>query len=838
MPELNYYTNVRTIYNRLFVTGYDKRGRRFREGYMDFSPTLWVNSQTPSEWKTIHNEPVKPIEFENIREMRDFVKNYKDVSNMTIYGNISPEYMYISSLGEQPFDIDKIRVANIDIEVGSEMGFPDPKLASEKFTAITVHIDEMFHVFGIDNFETDREDVQYYFCADEKILAEKFLSFWEKMDADIVTGWNVEMFDIPYIVNRIRNLLGDKAVKRLSPFGVVDEKTTSRMKKEIQIFDLVGISTIDYLDLYKWFTYVPQESFKLDSIANYELGERKLDYSEYENLHQLYKYDYQKYVEYNIRDVELVNRIEDKNKLMELAIVMAYEFKVNYSDIFMQIRMWDSYLYDTLRRQKIVVPQKKTQAKINFAGGYVMEPTPGAYDWVVSFDLNSLYPHLQMGLNISPDTLRADLGREKVDIDEIIEHGLSDTIKEYCKKHNVGLAANGYYFDNQKQSFLGKILENLYEDRKKYKKLMLEAQGQLQQETDLVKRKKLERDATTYNNFQIVKKVGLNSIYGALGNQYFRFFDIRNAEAVTLSGQLAIRWIGKKLNQYLQKISSTDENFLIYSDTDSIYVTLAPIVNKVYSKKPETNNAIFFLDRLAKDKLEPFIDKSYKELQLMMNHYDQKMLMKREIIADRAIWTGKKRYVANVHDSEGVRYSSPKMKVMGMEMVRSSTPTDVRKKMAKVLKLIVETNEETVQKFIADYREEFEKLPIHELAFPRGVNGMDKYADPINIYARATPIHVRGSLVWNHLIKSKKLNTKYEYIKDGDKIKFVYLNLPNPTQENVISFMNYLPKEFNLDAYIDYDMQFQKSFVEPIKIILDAVGWEVKKTATLDSFFK
>lgn len=838
MHSLEFYTNIRTIFNRLFISGYSKKGRRIRESYVDYEPTLWVTSQDESDWTTIHGEPVKSIQFENVREMRDFVKQYSDVSNFDIYGNIAPEYKYISELGEQKYNPDLIRIANIDIEVGSEHGFPDPKQATEEFTAITVHIDGSYYVFGIGQFTTDRDDVVYKYCENETELLKTFLEFWVNQDVDIITGWNIETFDIPYMVNRIERVLGDKYKKMLSPFNVIQDKTLRRMNKEVQIFDIIGVSTIDYLDLYKWFTYTPQESYRLDAIANYELGERKLDFSEFENLHQLYKYDYQKYIEYNIRDVELVNRIEEKNKLLELAIVMAYEFKVNYQDIFSQIRMWDSYLYDYLKARKQVTPPKKSKAKQQFAGGYVMEPKVGAYDWVVSFDLNSLYPHLQMGLNISPDTLRDDLPRESIDVDDLVKNGLPDHIQEFCRKHGVGIAANGHYFDNSKQSFLGEILETLYADRKHYKKLMLEESKKLEHETDPEKRTQIEKLVTTYNNFQIVKKVGLNSIYGALGNQYFRFFDVRNAEAVTLSGQLAIKLIGRHVDEYLKKITKTNEDFLIYSDTDSIYVTMKPIIDKVFEgKHPTSTQIVDFIDKLTEDKIEPFIDSSYENLRDMMNHYQQKMLMKREIIADRAIWTGKKRYLANVFDSEGIRYETPKLKIMGLEVVRSSTPTDVRKKMREVLQMIVETDEQTVQQYIADYRKTFETLDVELIAFPRGVNGLEKYHDPVNVYSKGTPIHVRGSLVWNHLIKKQNLSTKYESIKEGEKIKFVYLTKPNPTQENVISFTGYLPKELGLNKYIDYDLQFQKSFIEPLKTILDAVGWEPEKTATLDDFF-
>jgi DNA polymerase elongation subunit (family B) len=362
----------------------------------------------------------------------------------------------------------------------------------------------------------------------------------------------------------------------------------------------------------------------------------------------------------------------------------------------------------------------------------------------------------------------------------------------------------------------------------------------------LLKRKKqLEKDISKYKNLQLAKKVQLNSAYGALGNQYFRFFDVRMAESITLSGQLSIRWIEARVNEYLNKLLKTEgEDYVIASDTDSLYISFDRLVNQVFGKGDElhhldTDRVVKFLDDVAEKKIEPFIDKSYQDLADVMHAYEQKMFMKREAIADKGIWTAKKRYALNVYDNEGVRYTDPKLKVMGLEIVKSSTPASCREALKSAVKLIMSSDETTVQKYIADFKEMFRSLPFEDVAFPRGVTDLTKYQTNGKEleFMKSTPIHVRGSLLYNHLLKQHKLEKRFETIKDGEKVKFCYLKTPNPVRQNVLSIMSSLPKEFGLEKYIDYDTQFEKAFLEPISAILSAIGWEAEKTATLESFF-
>jgi len=377
----------------------------------------------------------------------------------------------------------------------------------------------------------------------------------------------------------------------------------------------------------------------------------------------------------------------------------------------------------------------------------------------------------------------------------------------------------------------------MYEDRKKFKKLMLKEQQDYENEKNSAKKKEIEKLIARYNNLQLAKKVSLNSAYGAMGSQYFRFYDLRQALAVTQAGQLSIRWIENKLNEYLNKLLKTEKDYVIASDTDSIYLNLGPLVDSAYKQKPSTEKIIAFMDKICEEKIQPYIDQSYQNLAEYVHAYDQKMQMKREGLSDKGIWTAKKRYILNVYNNEGVQYAKPKLKVTGLEMVKSSTPTVVRAKMYQLVNLVVNTDEETVQQFIADFREEFRKLPVEDISFPRGCNGLKDYSDSATIYKKGTPIHVKGAILYNHFLKQHNLLNKYPLIQEGEKLKFTYLKTPNPFRDMVVSFPTRLPKEFDLQKYIDYETQFDKSFVEPVKAILDCIGWQTEKQYTLENFF-
>jgi DNA polymerase elongation subunit (family B) len=830
---MRFYTNVQLIGNQFLVRGYDN-GQHF-ETRDEFFPTLFVKTKKESKYRTLSGEPVEPVQPGTVRDCREFYSKYEGVDGFEIYGNDRYIYQYISEKypeDEIKFDITKIKLVTLDIEVASEQGFPDVESCCEEILAITIqdYTTKKIITWGVKPFNNTRKDVTYNLCESEYALLSSFIHYWMQNTPEVITGWNIQLYDIPYIAKRLNRVLGEKLMKRLSPWGLVTEGEIYINGRKHTSFDVGGVTQLDYLDLYKKFTYKAQESYRLDYIAEVELGQKKLDHSEFDTFKDFYTKGWQKFIEYNIVDVELVDRLEDKMKLIELALTMAYDAKVNYADVFYQVRMWDNIIYNYLKKRDIVIPPKnKSQKNEKYAGAYVKEPKPGKYDWVVNFDLNSLYPHLIMQYNISPETL-LDERHPTVSVDKILNQSLSFELYK-----DKAVCANGAMFRKDIRGFLPELMEKMYEDRVIFKKKMIEAKKQYEK----TKNKELVKEIARCNNIQMAKKISLNSAYGAIGNQYFRYYKLENAEAITLSGQVSIRWIESKMNTYLNKILRTNAiDYVIASDTDSIYLNMGPLVETVYKGREKTTESVVsFLDKVAGMELEKYIESSYQELATYVNAYDQKMQMKRENIADRGIWTAKKRYILNVWDSEGVRYDEPKLKMMGIEAVKSSTPAPCRKMIKDALKLMMSGTEDEVIDFIENARKEFKKLPPEQISFPRSASDVQKYKSSATIYTKGTPIHVRGALLFNHYIKEANLTNKYSLIQNGEKIKFIYLKKPNSIHENIISFIQEFPKELNLDKYIDYDLQFEKAFLEPLKIILDAIGWNVEKTVNLDSFF-
>ena len=842
----SYYTNVASVGNNILYRGI-KDGRRVK-GKIPYSPTLFLPSKKPTKFKTLTGEYLEPMKFDSIREARDFVKRYDEVSNFKIYGQTRYEYAFIADnhQGMVDWNIEDISIAIIDIEVGSENGFPDPYQANEQITAVCIkYLGGDTVVFGCGDYENKGEE-KYIKCSDETELCKKFLAYWQENTPDVLSGWNIKFFDIPYLVNRFNKILGEDDTKKLSPWNMLSERKTVINGRELIAYEFVGVSFLDYIELYRW--YAPagksQDSYKLDNIANVELGESKLSFDEYDNLHALYRLNYQKFIEYNIKDVELIVRMEEKLKLIELGMTLAYDTKTNYEDIFAQTRMWDSMTYAYLLEKGIVVPPKVVQSKTSaFEGAYVKDPQVGMHKWVASFDLNSLYPHLMMQYCISPENL-VEVADYTPEMRDIISRGVSvekllNKEIDLSKLKGVTITPNGQFFRTDKKGFLPQMLEDMYEDRKKFKKLMLKAKQEYENEPDLKKKYEIEKNIAKFNNLQLAKKVSLNSAYGALGSQYFRFYDLRMALAVTLAGQLSIRWIENKINAYMNKLLGTsNEDYVIASDTDSIYLRLGELVEKIVAgKNKSTEEIITIMDKVCEDKIQPYIDESYNQLATYVNAYAQKMQMKRESLADKGIWTAKKRYILNVYNNEGIQYNEPQMKVMGLEMIKSSTPSSIREMMKESIKIMMTGTEDDVHKFIEDFRIRFKTLPPEEISFPRGLNGLKEYSDRVTMYKKGTPIHVKGAIIYNHYLKELGLTKQYPLIQDGEKLKFTYLKQPNPFKDMVISYPVRLPKEFGLQEYIDYDTQFEKAFLEPIKVILDCMNWTTEKSSSLEDFF-
>ena len=832
----DFYTSVCLLGDDILIRGYEHGSPvQYRE---KSRPTLFLvpqAQQKTSKYRTLDGRYAFPKQFDGAREAREFIKQYEGASGLEVHGYERFVYQHIAQKwkGEIDYDMSQMKIWTIDIEVACENGFPDVQASAEEMLCITM---KNFNTketitWGTREFVAPK-DIEYRVFWTEHEMLQDFHSWWNQNTPDIITGWNNNLYDIPYICRRIERVLGEKWKKSLSPWNrVIDREIRIQGRTNIA-YEITGVAILDYLDLYKKFTYTNQESYRLDHIAMVELGDKKLDHSEFENFKDFYTSDWQRFVEYNIHDVNLVDSLEDKMKLIELAVTMAYDAKVNLEDVYSQVRMWDTLIYNDLKGRNIVVPPRITTKKDDkYAGAYVKEPIPGSYDWVVSFDLNSLYPHLIMQYNISPETL-LDERHPTVTVDKILN-------EEVTFDGDGCVCANGAQYRKDIHGFLPEMMQRIYDERTIYKKRMLAAKQSLENSTSPAESKALQKDVSKFNNIQMARKIQLNSAYGAIGNQYFRYYNLANAEAITLSGQVSIRWIENRMNAYLNKILKTDDvDYVIAADTDSIYLNLGPFVHEVFKGRETSDDRIVgFLDKVCQVEFEKYIGDSYEALASYVNAYEQKMFMKRENIANRGIWTAKKRYILNVFDSEGVRYKTPKLKVNGIEAVKSSTPAPCRTAIKDALKVIMNGTEDQLQKFIANFRDQFESMPVEDIAFPRGCNNVAKNSSPSTIYGKGCPMHVRGALLYNFYIKKRKLTHKYPIIQEGEKIKYVMLRTPNKINENVISFFQTLPTEFGLDKSIDYDLQFKKSFLDPLTVILDTIGWKPEKQNTLEALW-
>jgi len=828
---MNFYKNVIEHRGKLLVRGIHE-GKEYKER-LDFSPTLYAMSQEDSKFKTLQGQPLKPIQFPSISKAREFKRSY-NTDNSPLYGMDRYQYQYIAN--EYPedmiFDKEQIKIFTIDIECTAENGFPDIDNATEELLAITVknQSNKQIITWGTGEFKTDRTDVTYIKCKNEKSLIMEFMKFWIKNYPDVITGWNTKFFDIPYLFNRIRNIVDEKVLKKFSPWNLVERETIIVRGRPQTHYKIFGISMLDYLDLYQKFIPQKQESYKLDYIGKVELGLPKDD-NPYDTFREWYTKDYQSFIDYNIKDVEIVDQLEDKLKLIELVLTMAYEAKVNYTDVFSQVRMWDMLIYNYLKKDNVMIPPKKDNIKDDkYEGAYVKDPITGMHNWIVSFDINSLYPHLIMQYNISPEKI---IGVEPsgISVDKLLDRATPLT---HLKAEGACITPNGAKFKIDSPGFLPRLMESMYNDRVKFKTLEFQAKQEYQKTKD----KSLLKEISRCHNIQWSKKIALNSAYGAIGNQYFRYYDVRQATAITSAGQFVIRFIQKNVNEYMNKIlkSTSEVDYIVASDTDSIYLCLDKLVEATCKDKSKADT-LKFLNKVVESRIEPFIDKCFEELAEYTNAIKQKMVMKREVIADKGIWTAKKRYMLNVLDEEGITFDEPKLKIMGIEAVKSSTPEVCRGKIREAIKLIMTKDEDTLQKFIADFKNEFYQMTAEQISFPRSCNNLKKYMHGSNIFIKGTPIHVKGALIYNHQLKQFKLHRKYPIIQEGDKLKFLKLKEANPFKFDVISYVSKLPSEFKLQEYIDYDIMFQKTFVDPMSFILNSIGWSTEKTASLEDFF-
>jgi len=831
-----FYTSVLKKSNKIYVRGYED-GKRFY--FKDtFSPKLYLPTKAESKYKTIHGDPVREKIFKSPNEMWSFQNQYKDVAGFEYYGMEDSVTQYIYEKYPkimEEYNPSIIRTCIIDIEVDTTGGYPDIDLADKMLTAITMIFPDITIALGYGDYTPTDEKIKYFKCKNEKDLIKKFLKIWDssRFGPDVVSGWNIETFDIPYLVNRITRIFDYDEACRLSPWGYLQERTLHVYGKDQKVYYPSGIAILDYINMYKKFIAVtkPQENYKLDHIAFVELGEKKLDYSTYGSLHKLAKENHQLFMEYNIKDCALVERLDKKYNLFRLAYNVAYSTGVNFADSMGTVKSWDAAIYRYLEDRCVVVPKKtKNNPDKKLVGGYVKDPIKGSYKWVVSFDLTSLYPSLIRQYNIGPDTFIEQLP-DHYTANDMIENKHS-IHHNYLDENNYAMTANSCVYSKDKKSFLSQLMEDLFNNRASTKKNMKELERN--QESG---EKNLGDKISELDTLQYAIKVRLNALYGSLGNKHFRWYDIKHAEAITITGQLTVKWAEHYVNKYMNKIAGTENiDYIIMIDTDSIYVNMEPVIKS--SGLTDTNDLVNYMDNQCENKFDPFINTIFEKLKQVMRAPQMVMHMKREAIADRGVFVAKKRYIINVLDNEGVRYTKPDCKIIGLASRRSETPSACKVAIAEVARIAVQGDEKEMHEYIKEFGNKFSTLSYDEISKNTSVNGLYDYSCPIDFYKKGTPIHVRAALVYNRLVDELGIKDKLEPIFEGEKIKWCYTKLPNPGREDVIASPSSLPKEFGMDEYIDRHRQYEKTFMKPVVDVLNVMNWTPEPVNKMSSFYE
>lgn len=832
---MKYYTGCTLKGNKVLVRGY-RNGERFTES-ISFKPSLFIRTEKDSKYKTLKNVKVKKMIFDTLYDCREFLDQYRELEDCPIYGNTDfiTQYLMESYPNEIEYDLKQIKIAYLDLECESENGFPNLDNPNEKVNLMSIRISGVTHVISF--IPITLPDCKVHMVSNEKELLKKTFEILSIEDVDIITGWNIKLFDMPYIIGRALLYFEQKEIESWMPFNLMKFRETDIGGKKYKVYEFPGYTILDYMDLYKKFSGTNQESYALQNIAKVELDAQKLDYSEYGSLREFYKKNFQKFAEYNVQDAILVERLDNKLKLIDLAVSIAYEAKITYDTVFFATRIWETICCDYLMQRNIVPPLKRSYNKDEqFVGAYVKDVTPGLYKNVVSFDATSLYPSIIIQWNISPETCT------KADSSMNADYFMSDNKKdlpdllEEAESINSCLACNGSTFTRDIQGFIPILIERTFNQRKEAKSRMIE----LEKEYEQTKNKDLLPRIAAFKIRQSVKKILANSLYGCLGNPAFVYSSPELATAVTVTGQVIIRKAEMAMNDYIQGLTKDKKDYVLAVDTDSVYLNLDSIVQKI-SEKTKISNITDFINQICEQKIQPELTKEMELLAHCLGCRENKIVFKREAIASSGMFIAKKRYALLVQDLEGVRFSEPKLKIMGLETARSSTPLVVRNKLKDCIKIILTTTPEELRKYVDEFYNDFMVMPIEDIAAPRGVKGIEKYTDNTKIYKLGTPIATKAALLHNAYVKKLNLQKDVPLIKENEKIKFIFVKVPNPYgmagKDAVIGFIGKPPKEFQLNSFADKKKQFEKTFREPLDNILQAINWSINKEINLESLF-
>ena len=802
-----------------------------------FSPFLYTESTTPADATSIFRTHLKRRVFKNNMERSKFVK---ETSTSRLFGNMSCEQQFLleafkEQVDSKDFSKYPLKIYSFDIETYSPNEFPVPELAKDPVILITIHnnlTDEIFS-WGVEKkYKPKNENVKYYCCRTEFEMFEKFMNFWKIDPPDILVGWNSERFDIPYIINRARGLLGDEFINQLSPVGKLYYKPImDNFGRNTGKWVIYGLSCLDYMEIYKAYAKGERESYSLNYIGEYELKEGKLAINA-TNLSNLANEDWENFVDYNIQDVQLLVKLEAKLNYLRIVRLLAYKGCTNFEAALGKIAIVTGAMYLQAHKQGYVIPTfKNEEIRDSLVGGYVREPERGLKKSIVSYDVNSLYPNTIITLNISAETKLGKIVIGEYGVDDKLTirlvngkiHELTEKqFKTFIKKEKISVSKAGVLYSQKYKGVCPNLIDTLYTER-------VEAQ---KQKLTLEKKKKLneEEKATVeyLDTLQYTIKILLNSIYGTFANKYSAFMDIDNASSITKTGQAVAKEGAKILDEFIQKTYGVTSSCVIAGDTDSVYITIQPILDKL-----ELPLAV---DNVITKKVHTIVDEITEVVNSEINSWagtelnssDSRFVFKREVIADVGTFLQKKRYIIRILDKEGVAVEGGKFKYVGVEIARSTMPKKVKEIVKEVLENALLTNDiKGTNDIYRHAYDTFISLPLAEVAFRSSIQNYNKYADGATLdkFNKGTPCHVKASIAFNLLLDKFKLTSKYEKIQSGQKVKYFY-TANNPYRLDAIAFVTDYPKEFD-KVKIDYEKMFLKIAAPPVERLYEALDWRL-----------
>ena len=840
------YSYIKTIGNKIYTTKIDGDKRTY-EVDDRHKPYIWTLATRDSGWKSYpEGKNLQKIEYDSIQDFQESINTYPEDF---VYGNIGNKLFEVQKIRNENLNknvnIDDINIWLYDIEVFSTEGFPDPQIAEHMITAITFKNSKTNKIYTftiLKGYKEHQDNIKCRTYDKEADMLRDVLMFMANSKMDVLSAWNGEGFDDVYLINRCSRLGLD--LKTASPFRMIRNKTVRPQNgDDFKSKDIVGICFIDLMLAYKHLVPGEKESFSLNNIAMLEINDEKIDYSDEGSLNDLMLSNPQKYIEYNIQDVELCDGINNKKRLIQAMFSMIYYVGADMDSATSNTNLWDIYLYNELIDRNMVCPPKpKNKDERDFIGAFVKDPAPGLHRWGASFDLNSLYPHLIAQYNLSPDTkINPDDLPENLKkvADEFRKRNIEDTIDDIVHeridfsefhKENVIILPGGACFRKDTMGLIPELMMKLYKQRKEHKKKSLEYEQKALNEKDENLKNSYINTSKSLDNLQYTEKIFLNAGYGAFTFKSFRYFDRDMAESITSSGQISIKWLSNRIDPYIMSKTNNKTSCILYNDTDSTYLLLTSFVDKIKDKNPSTEQIVNYLDNICEKMIEPEIENIYNKLASYLVTYENKMVMKREVIFESAFWIAKKRYAMKIWDNEGVRYEKGKIKVKGMQIVRSDTPKLFRKILNDSVTKILDGK--YLNQVIKDTKEFILSCKPEEIAITKGVNGYDKYYEKGFLeYKKGTPMHVKAAIFYNDLLKKHGL-TQYNKYQSGDKIKYVFLK-PNQYNLDIVGFINVLPEEFGLNDLVFNEKHFEKLYLTVMEDLAKKSGIEIRKTTKL-----